>query len=70
MLTQYEIARNSLIPEAEKYAYSVMGDKPKESEETESYRNQWNHIFHTRMNTLWAECGEALMRGEVWNQTK
>jgi hypothetical protein len=61
-MIQYIIARNSLIPEAEKYANRAMGDKPLLTEETEAYRNQWNAIFHNRMNVLWKEKGENLLR--------
>lgn len=63
METPYEKARNSLIPMAEKFAYTTVGDdKPSESEESEKYRADWNYAFHTKMNQLWEEHKDELKK--------
>lgn len=58
-INKYETARNSLIPEAKKYANKVVGVRPpkKNIDKYEQWCNEWNFSFHTRMNVLAKEKG-------------
>jgi hypothetical protein len=53
----YEAARNSLIPEAKKYATKVSGARPAKNNvvKYELWCDKWNLAFHSKMNTLWEE---------------
>ena len=53
-LTEYEIARNALIPVAEAYAYKIAGNAPNSSEKAYAdWVKLWNISFHTKMQELW-----------------
>jgi hypothetical protein len=52
-MTQYEIDRNNLIPEAEKYADHFAGHEPEgRGKKHEQWCNIWNQTFHSEMNNL------------------
>lgn len=49
---QYVEARNSLIPEAEAHANAVAGEKPQGEPLYPVWAEQWNRVFHCKMNEL------------------
>ncbi len=54
----YEIARNKLIPEAEKYANGIAGFiTPLKKADRKVWINAWNKAFHNKMNELAKEKG-------------
>jgi len=54
---KYEIARNKLIPFAEKYANSIEGDKPDKGQDRKTWAIEWNLLFLDKMNQLAKENG-------------
>lgn len=55
-LTEYEIARNTLISTAEAYADKIAGNAPNSSEKAyNDWIKLWNLTYHTKMNDLWKE---------------
>jgi hypothetical protein len=47
--TDYEIAQDKLIPDAERYANTMTESMDKEGE---NYRAEWSRLFHRKMNFL------------------
>lgn len=55
-LTEYELARNELIPKAEEYADKIAGSAPNSSEKAYAdWVKLWNLSYHACMNHLWKE---------------
>ena len=54
---EYAAARNTLIPEAEKYANRQCGIscRGKSDQEKEEWYIKWNRSFHGKMNRLYAK---------------
>lgn len=54
--TDYVKRRESLIPEAERYANLNAGPRPPygkdHKEDLDTWRDVWNRLFHTRMDHL------------------
>lgn len=56
ILSDYEKARNSLIPEAEEYANETVGVRFHGGTEAEReiWTAKWNLVFHSKMDKLYA----------------
>ena len=53
-LTEYEISRNTLIPDAVEYTNHRVGKTPEVSPLSRiKWSNRWNRVFFARMNKLW-----------------
>ena len=56
-MNQYEIARNTLIPGAVEYADRVVGKIPIRGAVMTEKADEWNKVFHLRMNKLALDAG-------------
>jgi len=56
-MNQYEIARNTLIPNAVEYADRVVGKIPIRGAVMTEKAERWNEVFHLRMNKLALDAG-------------
>ena len=52
-LTDYEVKRNALIPQAEKYTNQIAGPEPAYTSKLHRvWGDRWNCIFHQKMNEM------------------
>jgi hypothetical protein len=56
-MNQYEIARNTLIPGAAEYADRVVGKIPIRGAVMTEKADEWNKVYHARMNELSLRAG-------------
>jgi len=49
----YEMAREMIIPHAEKFATMKCGPRPTDHKEYEQWAIKWNRVFHKAMDSIW-----------------
>ena len=49
----YEMARELLIPQAERIANMKHGTRPKSGQDHDTWAMLWNRTFHRAMDTMW-----------------
>jgi len=49
----YEMAREMIIPHAEKFATMKCGPRPDDPSEYETWALKWNRTFHRAMDSMW-----------------
>ena len=57
----YEVARNSLLAEAERIADKHIENLGLRKDDSIPYREEWSRTFSRTMDALWLERGQKLM---------